>query len=189
MRRALILALGLLSALSLVLTWQHHAQILGWSMTMQREAQNGLARSLQALKTGNPGAWVKFLGLCLAYGFFHAVGPGHGKFLVGAYSSSRTVGVGRLAFATIAASLGQAVTAIVVVLAGIGLFSLSREQLTTLAETTFTQLSLFSIMLIGLWLILRGASRSAGLIASRAPLVRPVVAGDGSAHHHHQDNV
>ena len=44
-------------------------------------------------------------------------------------------------------------------------------------------------MLIGLWLILRGASRSAGLIASRAPLVRPVVAGDGSAHHHHQDNV
>lgn len=62
MRRALILALGLLSALSLVLTWQHHAQILGWSMTMQREAQNGLARGLQALKTAilvpGPSSWA-----------------------------------------------------------------------------------------------------------------------------------
>ncbi|SMO98835.1 hypothetical protein [Paracoccus laeviglucosivorans] len=118
MRRALIIAGGAAALLALVLIWQHHAQIVGWATAMQRQAQNGLARSLQALRAGDPGASAQLMGLCLAYGFFHAVGPGHGKFLVGAYSMSRAVPMGRLVFATVAASLGQALTAVALVLGG-----------------------------------------------------------------------
>lgn len=180
MRRALILTFGLAALLALALIWQHHAQIIAWAATMQREAQNGLARSLQALRAGDPGALARLMGLCLAYGFLHAVGPGHGKFLVGAYSTSRSVPLGRLAFATIAASLGQAVTAVTLVLGGIGIFALTRQQLTGLAETTLTQLSSLSILMIGLWLVLRGTMRSVEALAPR-----PVPADTGSHHQHH----
>ncbi|MDS9468500.1 hypothetical protein RGQ15_13075 [Paracoccus sp. MBLB3053] len=185
MRRALILASGLLAVLLLVMVWQHHAQIVAWATAMQRDAQNGLARSLQALKAGNPGALAKLMGLCLAYGFFHAVGPGHGKFLVGAYSTSRSVPIGRLVFATVASSLGQAVTAVALVLAGISLFALSRQQLTTLAETTLTQLSLISIMLIGVWIVLRGAARGTGLVAAKLAASRHEPPMTNPGHHHH----
>ncbi|WP_134680491.1 nickel/cobalt transporter [Paracoccus ravus] len=166
MRRALTLGAGLAALGLLLVIWQHHAQIAGWAIAMQREAQNGLARHLQALKAGYGGALAALMALCFGYGFVHAVGPGHGKFLVGAYGATRPVGLRRLVFATFASSLGQAVTALALVLGGIGLFSLTRQQLTGLAETTLTRVSLISILLIGLWLVLRGMRRGARLIAA-----------------------
>lgn len=184
MRRSLILATWLI-ALLLVLTYQYHAQIVAWATTLQRDFQNGLAHSLRALKAGDGGAWTGLMGLCLGYGFVHAVGPGHGKFLIGAYGAARPVGLGRLAAATVAASLGQAVTAVLLVLGGIGLFSVTRQQLTALAETTLAQMSLVSILLIGLWLILRGGSRVGRLIAT-APLSQPAGPMGRSAHHLHR---
>lgn len=175
MRRALIAGFVLAVLIALFAVFHNQAQITAWATAMQRDAQNGLARSLQALRSGHAGAWTQLMAVCFGYGFFHAVVPGHGKFLVGAYSTSRDVGLGRLAFATVAASLGQAVTALALVMAGIGAFALTRQQLTALAETTLAQFSLISIMLIGLWLVTRGGIRSAGLLAGRT---RP------HAHHH-----
>lgn len=182
MRRAVILAAGLVALLLLALSWHYHPQIVAWAGAMQRDFQNGLARSLRALKSGEGGAWAGLLGLCWGYGFVHAVGPGHGKFLVGAFGAARPVGMGRLAGATIAASLGQALTAVLLVLGGIGLFSMTRRQLTLLAETTLTQFSLISILLIGLWLTFRGARRSAALVGAVLP--RPRIAAAGQAHVH-----
>lgn len=184
MRRALISATGLFALLLVLLIHQHHAQIFAWATAMQRDFQNGLAHSLRALKAGDAGAWVGLMGLCLGYGFVHAVGPGHGKFLIGAYGAARPVGLGRLAAATVAASLGQAVTAVLLVLGGIGLFSVTRQQLTTLAETTLTQVSFVSILLIELWLILRGGRRVVKLIAT-VPLHQPAGPAGGFAHHLH----
>lgn len=190
MRRAVILVAGLVALLLLALIWQHHAQIVAWAGAMQRDFQNGLARSLRALKTGETGAWAGLLGLCWGYGFVHAVGPGHGKFLVGAYGAARPVGLGRLAGATVAASLGQALTAVLLVLGGIGLFSMTRQQLTLLAETTLMQFSLISILLIGLWLTFRGARRGAALVGAVLPRHRVAAAGHGHAglHAHSHDH-
>ncbi|WEF24850.1 hypothetical protein [Paracoccus sp. S3-43] len=187
MRRAMILAAGLAALLLLALIWQHHAQIVAGATAMQRDFQNGLARSLRALKTGEGGAWAGLLGLCWGYGFVHAVGPGHGKFLVGAYGAARPVGMGRLAGATVAASLGQALTAVLLVLGGIGLFSMTRQQLTALAETTLTQFSLISILLIGLWLAFRGARRGLALATALASSHHRVAAA-GHPHHGHGDH-
>lgn len=183
MRRALIAVAGLGALLMVVMLYQQHAQIVAWASAMQRDFQNGLAHSLRALRVGDESAWAGLMGLCLGYGFVHAVGPGHGKFLIGAYGAARPVGLGRLAAATVAASLGQAVTAVLLVLGGIGLFSVTRQQLTTLAETTLTQFSFVSILLIGLWLILRGGRRAGRLIAT-APLPQPAGLAGATAHHH-----
>lgn len=184
MRRALIAVAGGVALLLVVLLHQHHAEIVRWASGMQRDFQNGLAHSLRALKAGDGGAWAGLMGLCLGYGFVHAVGPGHGKFLIGAYGAARPTGLGRLAAATVAASLGQAVTAVLLVLGGVGLFSVTRQQLTNLAETTLTQLSFVSILLIGLWLILRGGRRAGRLIAT-APVPQPAGHMGRGAHHLH----
>lgn len=188
MRRALIAVAGLGALLLVVMLYQQHAQIVAWASTMQRDFQNGLAHSLRALRVGDESAWAGLMGLCLAYGFVHAVGPGHGKFLIGAYGAARPVGLGRLAAATVAASLGQAVTAVLLVLGGIGLFSVTRQQLTTLAETTLTQFSFVSILLIGLWLILRGGRRARMLIAT-APMSQPAGRVGRTAHHLHHHSL
>ncbi|PZO68209.1 MAG: hypothetical protein DI498_00630 [Paracoccus denitrificans] len=181
MRRVLISLAGVVALLLILLIFRHHDQIVAWAVNMQREFQNGLAHSLRALKAEDRGAWAGLMALCLGYGFVHAVGPGHGKFLIGAYGAARPVSFGRLAAATVAASLGQAVTAVVLVLGGIGLLSITRQQLTTLAETTLAQLSFVSILVIGLWLILRGVRRTARLV-SAAPATHSAAVG---AHHHH----
>ncbi|MCZ0962457.1 nickel/cobalt transporter [Paracoccus benzoatiresistens] len=176
-----MLALGLVTLGLLAVIFRYHTEIVSWAIAQQRDFQNGLARGLRALKAGDAGAWAGFISLCGGYGFLHAVGPGHGKFLMGAYSAARPVRTGPLILATVAASLGQALTAVLLVAGGIGLFALTRQQMTTLAETTLTQLSLVSILLIGLWLVLRGSRRVAAVVLPRKA-THPGMALAGHAH-------
>ena len=123
----------------------------------QRSFQNEMALTLRATKAGNAGAFWTLLGVCFAYGFFHAVGPGHGKVLIGGYG--RRVTVWRLGAIALLSSLGQAVTAIVLVQGGLWLFALTRDQMVGAAEDVMAPVSYGAIVLIGLWLLARGARR------------------------------
>lgn len=127
---------------------------------MQREFQNGLADGLRALRSGEAGAMATLLGLCFAYGFFHAVGPGHGKVLIGGYGLVSKVPLLRLSAISMLSSLGQAVSAIALVLAGTSLLGWTRTQLTGTAETLLQPISAIAIGLIGAWLALRGGLRA-----------------------------
>lgn len=160
MRRAIIFALVLALA---VVTWLWFSgrfdQIGVWAAAEQRSFQNGIARTLRALRGGEAGAYSVLLSSCFAYGFFHAIGPGHGKLLVGGYGVARDVPVMRLSLIALASSLGQAVTAIVLAFGGLWLLGLTRDRMVGAAEEFLAPLSYALIAAIGLWLVVRGFSR------------------------------
>jgi nickel/cobalt exporter len=156
-------------------------QITQWAQTAQRGFQDQMALGLRALRAGDPGALMAFWGLCFAYGFVHAVGPGHGKFLLGAYGAGSDAPLGRMAGIGLISSLAQGASAIVLVYAGVLIFDASREALQLAGDIWLERASLIAIALIGLWLVSR-ATRKALHYTMAAPVT---ATGDGQAHGHH----
>jgi nickel/cobalt transporter (NicO) family protein len=154
-----------------------------WAMVEQREAQTALARAINALRAGHPGALAALLSLTFAYGFFHAAGPGHGKVLIASYGIGRQVPLKRLLLVALASSLGQAVTAIVLVYGTLWLLGWGREELTAFGDVTLARLSAVMLALIGLWLLVRGI----GHLRSLRPTAAPQPHGHALPHDHGPD--
>ncbi|WP_170517785.1 MULTISPECIES: nickel/cobalt transporter [Ruegeria] len=129
--------------------------LAAWAAGEQREFQNQIARSLRAARAEQPEAVATLLTVCFAYGFFHAIGPGHGKVLIGGYGLGRRVAFWRLSAISVLSSLGQAVTAVVLVYAGVLVFQMSRESLVGTTEQVMAPISYGAIAAIGLWLVFR----------------------------------
>ncbi|PYE82465.1 nickel/cobalt transporter [Pseudoroseicyclus aestuarii] len=187
MRRALLIAPAavLVAALVWVLASGVDMRVAAWAAGWQRDFQTSLAGTLRALRAGEPGAVTLFLGICFAYGFFHAVGPGHGKLLIGGYGLGRRVALLRLAGIAVISSLGQAATAILLVLVGLLLVGFTRQQLTGAAETLMLPASTLAVAGIGLWLVIRGLISLWRLWKTSAPAGEALQeCSHGHAHHH-----
>lgn len=135
----------------------------------QHGVQDAMARTLRALRSGEPGALLVLWGLCFSYGVLHAAGPGHGKLVVGSYGLGRRVAAFKLAGLALASSLAQAGTAVLLVLAGVLLLGLSREQMQAVADRDLMVFSALMIGGVGAWLFWRGAR---ALWRSRMPVPR-----------------
>ena len=178
MRRVLSLAaVAVLAALALLWWTGGFDQLAAWAALRQREFQNEIATGLRAARAGQVGAVIALLSACFAYGVVHAAGPGHGKVLIGGYGMARAVPVLRLAVIGLAASLGQAVTAVALAWGGILLFDLGRTALIGWTERVMAPASYAAIALIGGWLVWRGLRRS-----RRTPQEDHVCASCGHAH-------
>ena len=179
MRRALILA-GLPVAMLLGLWWLAGGfeGLLRAAVAAQREAQDALAGAVRAIRAGRPGAVAGLLGVSFAYGVLHAVGPGHGKALIGAYGLARRVPVLRLSALALVSSLAQAGVAVALVYGAVAVLGLTRQAATGLAEGAVPVFGNLMIAGLGLWLMARGI---AGL--------RRWSSGAGHDHHHdHHDH-
>jgi ABC-type nickel/cobalt efflux system permease component RcnA len=129
-----------------------------WAAQWQRQVQNAMAGALRRLRAGEPGALVALLGICFSYGFFHAVGPGHGKVVIGGYALGRQVSLRRISAVAVLSSVAQGMTAVILVGTGALLLQASRQQMTAWAEEDFARISYLAIGAIGLWLVWRGLS-------------------------------
>ncbi|WP_121634186.1 nickel/cobalt transporter [Tropicibacter alexandrii] len=158
----------------LVLPWD---QMLRWAAEEQRGFQNAMARALRGVRAGEPAALLALCAATAGYGVVHAIGPGHGKVLIGGAALASGATFRRLASLTILSSLAQAGTAIALI--GLLVFGLriSSGDAADLTETWLAPLSALAISLIGGVLVMRG--------------LRALYHGRGAAKHaaeHHGDH-
>jgi ABC-type nickel/cobalt efflux system permease component RcnA len=153
-----LLILGAVLAALLALLWLSGglAVVERQAIDAQRWVQSALAGAIRQMRADRAGALVGLLGLSFAYGVFHAVGPGHGKLLIGGYGVATRVRLVPLAVIAILSSLAQATVAVVLVYAGIALFGLTRDRLVEGADQVTAPVSYAIVALIGVWLMVRG---------------------------------
>ncbi len=168
-----------LSAIWMFLPW---GEIAGWAALQQRGFQNAMARSLRAVQSGDAAAiWS----LCLAtaaYGFVHALGPGHGKILLGGAALASGATWRRMAWLTLASSLAQSVSAILLMALLLGALRLTSASAVALTETWLAPISYAAVAGIGAILVYRGLKAASRLWSRHAELSRATGCGCGHAH-------
>ena len=118
----------------------------------QRRLNDEIARQVAAYKTDGAIAPVlAILLLCFLYGLFHAVGPGHGKFVVAAYFMANRARPRDGVLMSGLIALTQALVAIGLV----GIFALALDvgTLELIGNVTWVELASYGlIVLLGLWM-------------------------------------
>ena len=128
-----------------------------WAAGEQRMFQNAMAGALRGIQAGDPLAVWTLCSATAAYGFFHALGPGHGKVLIGGAALASGATLKRLGILTVLSSLAQAATAICLVGGLYFLVQMRSDDLADITETWLAPASYAAIAGIGAVLIFRGA--------------------------------
>lgn len=122
----------------------------------QRVFQNAMATSLQAIKAGELAAIWPLCVATAAYGFVHALGPGHGKVLLGGAAIASGATLHRMIMLSLASSLAQSVCAIVLIATLVFGLQLASRDAVALTEHWLAPISHIAIALIGAMLTVRG---------------------------------
>ncbi len=124
--------------------------ITGWLLAEQSQLTHLMAAKVHALH-GDPSAAWGLIALGLAYGVFHAAGPGHGKTLIASYMLANDRSLRRGVVMALMAALLQAVVAVALVgAAGLVLNATASEM--NRAADWLQAGSAAGVAVIGLWL-------------------------------------
>lgn len=157
MRLTAGLLLALAAAAALALWASGGFQIIGWWVVQQQHAvQSALAGRIQALRAGEPAALWSLVALSAAYGFLHALGPGHGKALVAGAAVGTGATARRMALIALAGSLGQAAVAIGLVYGALAIFAATARGTVAAADRWIAPAGNLAVALIGAWILWRG---------------------------------
>ena len=152
-------------------------QVGGVLTDFQRRANAEVAFHMNAIERGeNLGAFLLALAVAFAYGAVHALGPGHGKFVVVSYFLGREARVMRGVVMAIQIAIVHVIAAVVIVwLADLvlrGGFGLGLSDVPGVRAASF-----LIIVGIGLYMLYQAARASLGR--------RPHGHDHGHGHHHH----
>ncbi|BAE50096.1 nickel/cobalt transporter [Paramagnetospirillum magneticum] len=121
--------------------------IASWGFALQRQLTGELREQLAVMK--NTGSWEPAAAIILAaflYGVFHAVGPGHGKVVIGGWFATRRARIVHGLTASLIAAMVQAGSAIIAVGVLAGLLSLAPRAIT--AGTAWLELGSFAMIAV-----------------------------------------
>ena len=136
--------------------------VTGWLLAEQSRLTHLMSAKVHALH-GDPGAAWGLIALGLAYGVFHAAGPGHGKAVIASYMLANERSLKRGAALALLAALLQATVAIVLVGAAGFIFNATASEMNS-AANWLELLSYSGVAAIGLWLVWRkGVALAAAL--------------------------
>lgn len=115
----------------------------------QREFNQALSATLRELKNA-PHAGISLVFISFLYGVFHAVGPGHGKFVLTGYLSFEQSRLPQAIRITLLSALVQGLVAIAIVTLLVAVLTLSRQYV-NLTLKRVEQGSFIVLMLFGLY--------------------------------------
>lgn len=151
-----LMTIAVVAAVVLILKTEALGAVTHWIVEVQRSLHRDLTTAVRAVRDAGLAAAWPLVALSFVYGVFHAAGPGHGKVVVATYVGTQESRLGAAVALTCAASLAQAVTAIVAVKVSVAVLGLGLRE----ARGGVMDLELISfalVMLLGLGLAGRAA--------------------------------
>ncbi|MFC3695126.1 nickel/cobalt transporter [Chenggangzhangella methanolivorans] len=127
--------------------------LLGWISAFQSGFYLQLSGAIRAVKQDWSGLWL-LCGLSVAYGVFHAAGPGHGKAVISSYLVATGDGFRRGVALSAVAALAQAVAAIALV--GLFAIALKATSMAMAGATWWLEAGSYAaVLVVGLMLLWR----------------------------------
>ncbi len=147
--------------------------LAGWILVIQAQFSQAMTATLSLLKS-NAGAIWSLLALALAYGVFHAAGPGHGKAIIAAYGMAQDKSIVQIVSMASAAALLQSLVAIGLV----GILSITLHATAATMRQASSNIELISFAAVALL--------GAGLLWQKSRgLARLLVSSEHHDHDHH----
>jgi len=150
-----VVCLGLVFT-SGILFISYNVSIPQWVVEKQRVFQNQMAEAVIRMRSGDILAITTLLISTAIYGFVHALGPGHGKYLIGGVGIGTQIKHLHLISIAVISSITQALWAIVLVYSAFFFLGVAADKIETFSESLLLPLSYGAITVVGCILVFRG---------------------------------
>lgn len=147
--------LGLVATFGTLLI-SYNVAIPQWVVEKQRVFQNQMAEAVIRMRSGDMLAITTLLMSTATYGFVHAFGPGHGKYLIGGVGVGTQIKHLHLISIAVISSITQALWAIVLVYSAFFFLGVAADKIEIFTKSLLLPLSYGAIALVGCILVFRG---------------------------------